>query len=143
MLQRSKRAFNIAPPTSPNAIMRRAETLPRRKQWTRQAHHGELDIRSPERRATTIARWWRHHPIGGGWLTTAHGAHDMRRAGPGAQPPLMRHAPSRPRTRRSMGVVASPGRSGSGAMDRTHGPTGMSVVGEERTYQRHGSDFRF
>ncbi len=46
-LHRSKRVFNIDPPTSPNAIMRRAETLPRREQWTRQAHHGELDIQDP------------------------------------------------------------------------------------------------
>ena len=27
----------------PNAIMRRAKPLPRREQWTRQAHRGELD----------------------------------------------------------------------------------------------------
>lgn len=35
MLHRGKRAFNIDPPTSPGAIMRRAQTLPRREQWTR------------------------------------------------------------------------------------------------------------
>jgi len=46
MLQRGNRVFNIDPPTSPNAIMRRAEPLPRREQWIRQAHQyqGELDI---------------------------------------------------------------------------------------------------
>jgi hypothetical protein len=45
MLQRGKRVFNIDPPTSPNAIMRRAKPLPRREQWTRQVHQyqGELD----------------------------------------------------------------------------------------------------
>ncbi len=43
MLHRGKRVFNIDPPTSPNAIMRRARPLPRREQWTRQVHHGELD----------------------------------------------------------------------------------------------------
>jgi hypothetical protein len=35
MLHRGKRAFNIDPPTSPGAIMRWAQTLPRREQWTR------------------------------------------------------------------------------------------------------------
>ena len=30
-----ERVFNIDPPSSPNAIMRRAAPLPRRKQWTR------------------------------------------------------------------------------------------------------------
>ena len=44
MLQRGNRVFNIDPPTSPNAIMRRAELLPRREQWIRQAHQGELDL---------------------------------------------------------------------------------------------------
>ena len=43
MLQQGNRVFNIDPPTSPNAIMRRAETLPRREQWIRQVRHGELD----------------------------------------------------------------------------------------------------
>ena len=43
MPQQGKRVFNIDPPASPNAIMRRAKPLPRREQWTRQAHHGELD----------------------------------------------------------------------------------------------------
>ena len=43
MSHRGKRVFDIDPPTSPYAIMRRAAPLPRREQWTRQAHHGELD----------------------------------------------------------------------------------------------------
>jgi len=43
MPQHGKRVFNIDPPASPNAIMRRAKPQPRREQWTRQAHHGELD----------------------------------------------------------------------------------------------------
>ena len=36
MPQQGKRVFNIDPPASPNAIMRRAKPLPRREQWTRQ-----------------------------------------------------------------------------------------------------------
>jgi hypothetical protein len=43
MLRRGNRVFNIDPPTSPNAIMRRAKPLPRREQWIGQAHQGELD----------------------------------------------------------------------------------------------------
>ncbi len=42
MPHRGKRVFNIDLPTSPNAIMRRAKPLPRREQWTRQTHLGEL-----------------------------------------------------------------------------------------------------
>ena len=38
-----KHLFNIDPPTSPYAIMRRAKPLPRREQWNRLAHQGELD----------------------------------------------------------------------------------------------------
>ena len=37
MPQQGKRVFNIDPPAFPNAIMRRAKTLPRREQWARQA----------------------------------------------------------------------------------------------------------
>lgn len=39
-LKRGKRGFNIDPPTSPNAMVRRAEPPPRREQWSRQEHQG-------------------------------------------------------------------------------------------------------
>lgn len=40
---KGKRGFNIDLPASQNAIMRRAVSLPRREQWTRQEQYGELD----------------------------------------------------------------------------------------------------
>ena len=43
MLQRGNRVFDIDLPTSLNAIMGRAEPVPRSEQRVRQAHQGELD----------------------------------------------------------------------------------------------------
>ena len=38
---------------TPDAIMRRAKHLPRGERWSRQPHHGALDIQSPGQRTAT------------------------------------------------------------------------------------------